>query len=270
MVLGEYGDCALGVVEGHVVDLEEVGISLPVELVLPEVDPLLDGVPGLLSIEGLFPHAHQLQGGHVQHLLEGARVVAALDDLEGDAVADFEGGGGGLCGESFVFFGGLVSFLEFFSCLGELVLELEVFLVGPEGVGIIFLVLIFDVLALDKVGVTRLMGLSRNLIFFCSLSSSLPFMPSTSSALFVLFLSYPTPLPLLSHLEGVWELFVRHPGLAPSGLPKLCPPLLRRFALLLVLVLLLRLEVEVGLGAQHLLRFDDGVVGTVLVGPQGR
>jgi hypothetical protein len=77
-------------------------------------------------------------------------------------------------------------------------------------------------------------------------------------------------LPLLPHLEGVGELLVRHPRLPPRRLSELRPSLLRRFALLLILLLLLSLEVEIGLRAKHLLRFDDCVVGTVLVGAEGR
>lgn len=120
--------------------------------------------------------------------------MPVLYHLQRDAVADPERRRAHLRRQGFVLLRGFVSFLEFFGCFCELVFQLYVFLIGPERIGIIFFIFIFDVLALDMLWITRLIGLSRNLIFFCSLSSSFPFMPSTSSALLVLFLSYPHTL----------------------------------------------------------------------------
>jgi hypothetical protein len=190
MILGQDGDCALGIIEGHIVYFQKWRVRLAIQLCLPEINPLLYGITRLLGVEWLLSHADQLEGGHVQHLLKSARVVSSLDDLQRDAVTDPEDRGRSLGGKCLVLLGRPVPFLQFLSRLAELVLELYVFLVGAQGVIVVVLVLVLGVFALSGEVSTRLMGLRRNLIFFCSLSSSLPFMPSTSSALFVLFLPY--------------------------------------------------------------------------------
>jgi hypothetical protein len=103
VVLGEDGDCALGVVEGHVVDLQKTGIRLSVQLALPEVNPFFNAVSGLLCVQRLFPHADQLEGRNVQHLLQRACVVSAFNYFERDAVADAEHCRAGLRGQRLVF-----------------------------------------------------------------------------------------------------------------------------------------------------------------------
>lgn len=126
----------------------------------------------------------------MQHLLKCPRVMPPLNDLQCDAVTDPQDSGCSFGGEGLIFLGRPIAFLQFLGSLAELVLELDVFLVCSQGVIVLLLVLELGVFALSGGRLTRLMGLSRNLIFFCSLSSSLPFIPSTSSALFVLFLPY--------------------------------------------------------------------------------
>ena len=69
-------------------DLDEgEDCSLAPELVVPKVDPVLDGVPGLSGVGGLFSDAHQLEGGDVEHLLDGSCVVAPLYHVQGYALA---------------------------------------------------------------------------------------------------------------------------------------------------------------------------------------
>lgn len=114
--------------------------------------------------------------------------MAPLYHLQRYAVADAKHWWTDLSRKSLVFLGRFVAFLQFFGGLAELVLQLDVFLVGAEGVWVVLLVLVSVVLALNWVEFTRLIGLRRNLIFFCSLSSSFPFMPYTSMGLLVLFL----------------------------------------------------------------------------------
>ena len=61
--------------------------SLSSELVVPEVDPVFNGVSGLSGVGGLLSDAHQLQSGDVKHLFDGSCVVASFDHVEGYALA---------------------------------------------------------------------------------------------------------------------------------------------------------------------------------------
>ena len=124
----------------------------------------------------------------MEHLLEGAGIVSSFDDLESNTVADFKHGGTYFRRQGLIFFRRFIPFLQFLSSLTELILQLDIFLKGPQRIRIILFILTLHLLTLIPIKNTRLMGFSNILIFFCSLSYSLPFMPSTSIALFMLFL----------------------------------------------------------------------------------
>ena len=101
---------------------------------LPEKENVLDCQAGLLGIERLLPHAEHPQGGHVQDLLDSARVPPPLEHSEGDALVELDGGRGLLAGEHLVLVEGEVALLHLFA---ELVLDPEVLLVGDEGVAVV-------------------------------------------------------------------------------------------------------------------------------------
>ena len=189
MILGQNRNSAFRVVEGHVVDLQEVAVGLAVQLALPKVHPLIDRIAWFFGVEGLLSYADQLESRNVEHLLQRTRIVPSLDYLKRDTVADLEHRRTHLRRQSLVFLRWLVPFLQFLSRLAKLILQLDIFLKGPQRIRIVFLILTLHLLALNPSRRTRLIGFSSILIFFCSLSSSLPFIPSTSIALFMLFLS---------------------------------------------------------------------------------
>ena len=90
MILGQNRNCTFWVVEGHVVDLQEVAVGLAVQLALPKVDPLIDRIARFFGVEGLLSYADQLESRNVEHLLQRTRIVPSLDYLKRDTVADLE------------------------------------------------------------------------------------------------------------------------------------------------------------------------------------
>ena len=101
---------------------------------LPEKENVLDCQPGLLGIERLLPHAEHSQGGHVQNLLDCARVSPSLEHSKRDALVEFDRGGWLLVRQYLVLVKGEVALLHLFA---ELVLDPEVLLVGDKGVAVV-------------------------------------------------------------------------------------------------------------------------------------
>lgn len=57
--------------------------------------------------------------------------MSPFDDLQRDAVTNPKDRGGSLGGEGLVLLGRSIAFLQFLGSLAELILELDVFLIGP-------------------------------------------------------------------------------------------------------------------------------------------
>jgi hypothetical protein len=150
---------------------ERQGGSFSVKLVLPEVDPFLDGVAGLTRVGGFLADTHELKRGDVEHLLDGAGVVSSFDNIEGDALADLKDRATGLLEGHWLALAYGVEGVTFLKLLGELLLHFEVAFVGRERVAVGLILGLSGSLFLCEGRGTRLMGLRYFLT--CSYSRSL-------------------------------------------------------------------------------------------------